>query len=105
MKIRLRKRIICSETRTKSHHQPNQRAVASANKNARKKFQLFLASVHLKTTKSMFYFRSERIVTKNQKQKTGYLQKVSIKSFYQIHEVEIYGLNQITKTITQNYRT
>ena len=52
----------------------------------------------------MFYFRSERIVTKNQK-KTGYLQKVSIKRFYQIHEVEIYGLNQITKTITQNYRT
>ena len=69
VKIRLRKIIICSETRTKSHHKPDQRTEASAIKNARKNFQLFLASVHLKTIKSMFYFRSERIVTKNQKQR------------------------------------
>ena len=68
VKIRLRKIIICSETRTKSHHQPDQRTVASAKKNARKNFQLFLASVHLKTKIiSMFYFRSERILTKDQK--------------------------------------
>ena len=60
VKIRLRKIIICSETRTKSHHQPDQRTVDN--------FQLFLASVHFKTIKSTFYFRSERIVTKKQKQ-------------------------------------
>ena len=36
--------------------------------NARIKFQLLLASVHLKTKIiSMFYFRSERILTKDQK--------------------------------------
>ena len=56
VKIRLRKMIICSETRTKSHHQPDQRTVDN--------FQLFLASVHFKTIKSTFYLRSERIVTK-----------------------------------------
>ena len=61
VKIRLRKIIICSETRTKSHHQPDQRTV--------EKFQLFLASVHFKTIKSTFNFRSERTVTKNQKQR------------------------------------
>ena len=80
VKIRLRKIIICSETRTKFHHQPDQRTVENV--------QLFLASVHCKTIKSMFYFRSERIVTKNRNR--GYLQKVSLTSFYQIHEVEIY---------------
>ena len=81
VKIRLRKMIICSETRTKSHHQPDQRTVDN--------FQLFLASVHFKTIKSTFYFRSERIVTKKNRNR-GYLQKVSIKSFYQIHDVEIH---------------
>ena len=54
----IEKKIICSETRTKSQHQPNQRGVDSATKNATIKFQLFLASVHLKTKIiSMFYFR------------------------------------------------
>ena len=80
VKIRLRKIIICSETRTKSHHQPDQRTVDN--------FQLFLASVHFKTIKSTFYFSSKRTVTKNQKQRIS--SKVSIKNFYQIHEVEIY---------------
>ena len=63
VKIRLRKIIICSEIRTKSHQQPDQTTVEN--------FQLFLASVHFKTIKSTFYFRSERIVTKNLKQRTS----------------------------------
>ena len=59
--------ISSSETRTKSQHQPNQRGVGSMNKNARMKFQLFLTCVLLKTKIiSMFYFRSERILTKDQ---------------------------------------
>ena len=37
VKIRLRKIIICSETRTKSHHQPDQRTVASAKKKTQEK--------------------------------------------------------------------
>ena len=60
--------ISSSEARTKSQHQPNQRGVGSPHKNARMKFQLFLTSVHLKTKIiSMFYFISERILTKDQK--------------------------------------
>ena len=38
VKIRLRKIIICSETRTKSHHQPDQRTVASGKKTQEKIF-------------------------------------------------------------------
>ena len=51
VKIRLRKMIICSETRTKSHHQPNQRTVASANKNARKKVSAVLSQRTFKNDK------------------------------------------------------
>ena len=61
VKIRLRKIITCSETRTKSHHQPDQRTVENV--------QLFLASVHFKRIKGTFYFRSERTGTKNQKRR------------------------------------
>ena len=43
VKIRLRKIIICSETRTKSHHQPDQRTVASAKKKRKKKFSAVLS--------------------------------------------------------------
>ena len=43
VKIRLRKIIICSETRTKSHHQPDQRTVASAKKKREKKFSAVLS--------------------------------------------------------------